>query len=221
MKKLRNFLALGFVVIMLQSASHGALLTSAVWTTKGIPASGNLDGNVISLTSASFDNAGDRFTFNWGGMPFAAGYTTTSNSAVAIGYTDGTSTTSIAFSESINNLALWFNFIDPGTVFDFSGLNWSFVAGNNASRSGSTVVSTGSNSPNDGFLINVDGSFGPSSPLSFTIDQSGGSAGDTAGFTLSGTAPPLPAVPEPGTWAAAALLVGGAAFMRWRRRQTA
>ena len=27
------------------------------------------------------------------------------------------------------------------------------------------------------------------------------------------------AVPEPGTWAAAALLVGGAAFVRWRRRQ--
>ena len=29
------------------------------------------------------------------------------------------------------------------------------------------------------------------------------------------------AVPEPGTWAAAALLVSGAAFVRWRRRQAA
>ena len=29
---------------------------------------------------------------------------------------------------------------------------------------------------------------------------------------------PIGAVPEPGTWAAAALLVGGAAFVRWRRR---
>ena len=29
---------------------------------------------------------------------------------------------------------------------------------------------------------------------------------------------PPPAVPEPGTWAAAALLAGGAAFMRWRKR---
>jgi len=27
-------------------------------------------------------------------------------------------------------------------------------------------------------------------------------------------------IPEPGTWAAAALLVGGAAFMRWRKRAT-
>ena len=32
--------------------------------------------------------------------------------------------------------------------------------------------------------------------------------------------PPFPsAVPEPGTWAAAALLAGGAAFMRWRKRR--
>jgi hypothetical protein len=29
------------------------------------------------------------------------------------------------------------------------------------------------------------------------------------------------AVPEPGTWAAAALLAGGAAFARWRKRKTA
>jgi T5SS/PEP-CTERM-associated repeat protein/autotransporter-associated beta strand protein len=34
-------------------------------------------------------------------------------------------------------------------------------------------------------------------------------------FTAAGGA----AVPEPGTWAAAALLIGGAAFMRWRKRK--
>jgi hypothetical protein len=27
-------------------------------------------------------------------------------------------------------------------------------------------------------------------------------------------------VPEPGTWAAAALLVGAAGYVRWRKRQT-
>ncbi len=36
---------------------------------------------------------------------------------------------------------------------------------------------------------------------------------------LAGAGGPGPAaVPEPGTWAAAALLAGGAAFMRWRKR---
>ncbi len=30
---------------------------------------------------------------------------------------------------------------------------------------------------------------------------------------------PAAPIPEPGTWAAAALLAGGAAFMRWRKRK--
>jgi hypothetical protein len=39
----------------------------------------------------------------------------------------------------------------------------------------------------------------------------------SASFYLNASAPA--AVPEPGTWAAAALLAGGAAFMRWRKRK--
>ena len=44
-------------------------------------------------------------------------------------------------------------------------------------------------------------------------------AAPTAGFNAVINATPNAPVPEPGTWAAAALLVGGAAFARWRRRQ--
>jgi len=40
-------------------------------------------------------------------------------------------------------------------------------------------------------------------------------------FDAQNSGPGPEPIPEPGTWAAAALLVGGAAFMRWRRRQTA
>ena len=40
---------------------------------------------------------------------------------------------------------------------------------------------------------------------------------DGSGFNQS--AAPAPAVPEPGTWAAAALLAGGAAFARLRKRK--
>ncbi len=43
----------------------------------------------------------------------------------------------------------------------------------------------------------------------------------TLGYTFEPYVDPGPVgVPEPGTWAAAALLVGGAAFARWRRRAT-
>ncbi len=40
----------------------------------------------------------------------------------------------------------------------------------------------------------------------------------TVGFRVA-SAQPAAAVPEPGTWAAAALLASGAAFMRWRKRR--
>jgi len=42
---------------------------------------------------------------------------------------------------------------------------------------------------------------------------------DQAGVAiLAGAGPGPAAVPEPGTWAASALLAGGAAFVRWRKR---
>lgn len=44
-------------------------------------------------------------------------------------------------------------------------------------------------------------------------------AGGTINITYEYT--PAEAIPEPGTWAAAALLAGGAAFMRWRKRKVA
>jgi hypothetical protein len=46
----------------------------------------------------------------------------------------------------------------------------------------------------------------------FSLAQSGNDLNLV--FTAAGGA----AVPEPGTWAAAALLAGAAAFMRWRKR---
>jgi hypothetical protein len=38
------------------------------------------------------------------------------------------------------------------------------------------------------------------------------------GFRVASVPGGSAAVPEPGTWAAAALLAGGAAFVRWRKR---
>ena len=52
-----------------------------------------------------------------------------------------------------------------------------------------------------------------------TQDFSSLLAQGTVGLTY--TYAPSSAIPEPGTWAAAALLVGGAAFARWRKRKSA
>ncbi|MBJ7260156.1 MAG: autotransporter-associated beta strand repeat-containing protein, partial [Chthoniobacterales bacterium] len=71
----------------------------------------------------------------------------------------------------------------------------------------------------DKFLINTgaaNGTAGFANALaggSFSMAQNGNNL-DLV-FTANGGT----AVPEPGTWAAAALLVGGAAFLRWRKRK--
>jgi autotransporter-associated beta strand protein len=49
---------------------------------------------------------------------------------------------------------------------------------------------------------------------SFSLVQSG----NDLNLVFTAAAAPGAPVPEPGTWAAAALLAGGAAFMRWRKR---
>ena len=54
--------------------------------------------------------------------------------------------------------------------------------------------------------------------MGFTLGDSGTftGGGNTVNFSVSSAGPA--AVPEPGTWAAAALLASGAALMRWRKR---
>ncbi len=64
-------------------------------------------------------------------------------------------------------------------------------------------LNTGATNGTAGFANGLGGG-------SFSLAQSGND------LNLVFTA--APAVPEPGTWAAAALLAGGAAFMRWPKR---
>ena len=63
----------------------------------------------------------------------------------------------------------------------------------------------------DKFNINTAGFANPLNGGSFSIAQSGNNLNLVYG--------PGAPIPEPGTWAAAALLVGGAALMRWRQRR--
>jgi hypothetical protein len=53
----------------------------------------------------------------------------------------------------------------------------------------------------------------------FTNVVFGGAGFEVDNLTISSEYQLSAAVPEPGTWAAAALLVGGAAFARWRKRR--
>ena len=133
--------------------------------------------------------------------------------------------------------------------FNFTGLNPASFAISGISLSGPGISSplsfaniniTGSGTEITAFAdldSNVDPLDFATSTVSFSVP--GGVINDGASFSVSiryssadggqvGTSTSLTytaqsaaPIPEPGTWAAAALLAGGAAFMRWRRRKVA
>ncbi|MFM7375111.1 MAG: PEP-CTERM sorting domain-containing protein, partial [Chthoniobacterales bacterium] len=65
------------------------------------------------------------------------------------------------------------------------------------------------------FAINAAGFLNPLAGGVFSLENDGNSLNLL--FTPSGPGPSP--VPEPGTWAAAAMLAGAAGYMRWRRRK--
>ena len=228
MKKILPFIAFALVGMAYPNTSFGVIVLESVqWNPPvGTPpvSSGSgtwLGGETVNLSTTAANNAGTVFNWNWSTMPFAAGYslTATNNTGVAIGVgANSTATQTVTFSSSINAPYLFFNFIDPNTSFNFGSYNWTFLAGNKASRSGNSVISTGLNEPDAGFLVLINESFGPGTPLSFGYTLSGASPSSSAGFTVA--TPVSTPVPEPGTWAAAALLVGAAGYVRWRKRRS-
>jgi MYXO-CTERM domain-containing protein len=98
-----------------------------------------------------------------------------------------------------------FNF-DPNQNYTWTILT---AAGGITGFNGSYFnLNTGANNGTGGFANGLGGG-------TFSLAQSGNDLNLV--FTAAGGPGPSP-VPEPGTWAVAALLVGGAAFMRWRKR---
>lgn len=223
MLKHLKILAITFVGFALHGDCLGAIVLESVEWTPPIAtppvASGSgtwLGGETVNLSTSAANNAGAVFSWNWNTMPFATGYTVTgtTNTGIAVGAAgSATSPQSVSFSSTVNSPYLYFNFIDPNTSFNFSPFTWTFIAGSQASRSGSSVISTGTNGPTDGFLIQVNETFGPGTPLAFNYVN--GSVGtSSAGFTVG-----VP-VPEPATcaMALAGLACGGYLVRRCQKR---
>ena len=184
-----------------------------------------LDGGTLSPGNSpgNLGVAGD-VIWNGGGNYNWQVYDTTSTAGTAwdlVSSTTGTLIYSALNLGSKFNINLWsLDAVSPDS--DGDALNF------NNTQSYTWTILTGASAINpfagawsDYFNINVAAANGTAG---FANNLGGGAfsllvAGNNLDLVFTPNAGP--AVPEPGTWAAAALLAGGAAFARWRRRRSA
>lgn len=206
----------GIVFGNLGSAGTGALdtasqqITSSTWLAQGFttPVSGgllNLESIVLGLSvnSGSTDTRVQLFA-NSGGLPSGSALATVLGSVA--NNTPALYTFTLASPYLLSSgTTYWIVVSDPDIGDQY---NWVF---NNDEIDPSGQNSSGYLWPSAGTLRTLNGGASWS-------DRSGNTQRYTA-FYLNASAPAV--IPEPGTWAAAALLVGGAAYARWRKRKVA
>lgn len=213
------------VGFLLPLVGQGAgALESVNWNAVGNSSSfgGSWSYGTVTGSSAAIPGSGSSFSVNWSGMPYGAGYTTSISEAVGLGAPDlGAATQTFAFGSTVSGLTLWFAWVDNGTSFDFGSYDWTLLGSNSASRSGSSVVISGSQDrQQDGFVVQINEIFGTGRNLAFTFNNpvnNPSDIGHTVGFTMAAAASP---VPEPSTYG---IILGGAvlALAVVRRRRAA
>ncbi len=233
----RGLLTLGTLALCALALSGNARAQSvdtvnwaADATTDGT-GTGTLAGGTITVTYSTIPaagNAGITIGDNWNVAPATDG-------AVGTGVTNQTGgvfgtlssltgvpplsfAQAIQFSSNVTNPILYVNFSDATTTMDFGTQTLTLLDSNNAQLAGNIISFVGStNGFGDGFAAQVNGTFGPGTPIQFTYFSSGSVSGfDSVGFTVG---VPLSAVPEPGSIALlfGLVSVGGMALRRRKK----
>ncbi len=145
----------------------------------GAPISATLSGAVppcpitnttvnLSSTGSAAGNSGVVFQADILLGPGTNNFNRTAVSSVGIGANANTiESFTLTFSQPVTNPYLFFNVIDTGETFTFTQ-PFSLAQASNASVSGQSVNTTGSNSQNDGFVVNVLGTY---STIDFTYNN--------------------------------------------------
>ncbi len=213
--------------LMASSAQAGMSVT---WVPPGnTTVTGDLSGTLGAATIAGstdpigpnsgwvYSNNELAFNIGAGTAPAVAAIGGINGSATVIGLANpGPTTQSFTSTIALVNPILFFNFIDPTDVYDFSGLTINLLSSNNANLVGTTVTATNaaSNTANDGFAVELIGSF---TAFSFTAASSlndGSWPGQTNGFTIA-----VRTIPEPTSVVSAILGVGALGLVGYRRRK--
>jgi len=191
--------------VSLPAHAAGGPLDTVNWAPDGTvdgTGTGTLGGttNVTYITNAIF-NASQTFSIDWDSSlatDGAVGSGATNLLGGAMGASLFTPTQqTITFDAPVINPILLVDFTDAGDSMDFGPLSIALLDSNNASLVGSTMTFAGStDSADDGFALQIFGSFGSGVPLTFQYISSDPGANSVA-FTIG-----VPSTaPEPGTFA--------------------
>ena len=185
-------------------------ITSTTWLAQGFttPVSGgllNLESIVLGLSvNSGFTDTRVQLFANSGGLPSGSALATVLGSVAS--NTPALYTFTLASPYLLSSgTTYWIVVSDPDVGDQY---NWVF---NEDQINPSGQNSSGYLWPSAGTLRTINGGANWSDRSAFTQSD--------AAFYLNASAAPV--IPEPGTWAAAALLAGGAAFARWRKRKSA
>ena len=179
----------GFVLLGLllgPSVSLGIALDTVDWaasSTNNGMGTGQLDGITVSYQSAPGFNSGNTDPEDWPsyqGTDAATAVTFQTGGVLGGGTAPGTTET-ISFSAEVSNPVLLVNFLGglghtfDGDSFDFGANSFTVLSAFNATQTGNTMAATTSvtDSADDGYAIQFNGTFGPSNPLSFTYTSNG------------------------------------------------
>jgi hypothetical protein len=171
------------------SVSPGAIITAAftgpIPPCPASPVSANID------TGAAAANAGVVFATDYILGPGTNNFMRTSPTSVAVAASASSSELiSLTFTQPLQNPYLFFSFIDPNTSFTFNQ-PYTLAQAFNASSTGSTVTSSGMNTQNDGFVVQL---LGTHSSLGFNYNNSASFANSVA-LTVGTPVPgPLPLI---------------------------
>jgi hypothetical protein len=201
-------------VALVSFAQAQTSLISVNWTASGSAPQANTSGTLaglgtVSVNTSRVNNAGSVFAgsnYSW-----SSGYTFSVNEFVGLGVGGSSNDVqTFTFSQNISNPYLIFNWIDAGSSFDFGSNSYTLLGSANATSSGNLITAGAGagTTESDGFLIRLNGTFGPTSALTFTFRNTAGP--QTIGATVA-------AVPEPSSLSLLAVGLGALAMMRRRR----
>jgi len=201
------------ILLGIGGPSNAALLTVA-WVPDGSndgTGTGLLGATTVTYNSAPGFNSGTTLSNQfWAAFVGTNGGTDGAVTSQTGGVLGGSSTGSIQtiqFSAVIVNPILLVNFLNQSDVFNFGAAPFTLLDSNNATLAPPLLIGsvTAADTANDGFAVQISGTFGPGTPLVFLYSSNGGGPNglQTVGFTV-GTVQGA-AAPEPGTLSLLAL----------------